>query len=564
MKRTFILTLIMLLILPQVGGAASVASDVTDVRLDIEDLRHDILTETIKVDRAYERLSSTLDEVVTSILQRSDFLTTQIEAEHEIVLKELEITELTYDFEEAKYERELDYISDYANEGDKDAKEIIEDEYNDDIDALNDTYKEDKDELNREIEDFEERISTSTFISLNYLLDQEVDRHEGKKTSITQNSDEVEGKIALMNQDLETTRTALSEYQKSYNEYVSSGGEDANDDREDVQERIIDEMDELGDEKSALKSDLQNWYDDQIDELDGQINDRQKDLENVTDEVFDSNPSSKTRDAHEDFQDYLQDQIQDLQDMKDERNDWYDTWNTEIETTFDEITDSLNDELEGQSSTIINSYSVFSGELNGLTSDVEDVLDMYEDESVEAHFSDVPKSHDFFEAVEYLYDEGITTGRTTDSFAPNENVTREEFVTFILRAKYDEATIQVFAGSYDGMFEDVPDDSTLSNYVKAGYVQGVTTGRSETEFGFGEAIRRDEAIVMVMRAYNVSTDSVDDNPFTDISALSTEFQNAIVRANELEIISGAGGLFRPADSITRGETSKIIWKADLM
>jgi 2',3'-cyclic-nucleotide 2'-phosphodiesterase/3'-nucleotidase len=101
----------------------------------------------------------------------------------------------------------------------------------------------------------------------------------------------------------------------------------------------------------------------------------------------------------------------------------------------------------------------------------------------------------------------------------------------------------------------------LAKYVKAAYVKGVTQGRTGSVFGFGDDIRRDEAVVMLLRAYAVDFSSIDTTTgFTDTVELAEDFQKAISKAVSMEIVGGQNGKFRPGDSITRGEAAKIIWK----
>ncbi len=52
-------------------------------------------------------------------------------------------------------------------------------------------------------------------------------------------------------------------------------------------------------------------------------------------------------------------------------------------------------------------------------------------------FDDVPDGKFFAEPVEWAFDNGITTGKTSTTFAPDDSVTRGEAVTFLKR--YHEA-----------------------------------------------------------------------------------------------------------------------------
>ena len=48
-------------------------------------------------------------------------------------------------------------------------------------------------------------------------------------------------------------------------------------------------------------------------------------------------------------------------------------------------------------------------------------------------FTDIKSSHWFAPAVQWAYDNKITSGKTATTFAPNENITREQLAAMLCR-----------------------------------------------------------------------------------------------------------------------------------
>ncbi|MXZ53994.1 MAG: S-layer homology domain-containing protein, partial [Acidimicrobiaceae bacterium] len=86
-------------------------------------------------------------------------------------------------------------------------------------------------------------------------------------------------------------------------------------------------------------------------------------------------------------------------------------------------------------------------------------------------FNDVPPRAYYAEAVEWMADEGITTGMKDDLFGPDEPVNRAQFATFLWRY---EGRPRVEPSN---KFNDVPEDAFYSQAVAWMVEQRITTGR---------------------------------------------------------------------------------------
>lgn len=161
------------------------------------------------------------------------------------------------------------------------------------------------------------------------------------------------------------------------------------------------------------------------------------------------------------------------------------------------------------------------------------------------------------EAIEYLAKKGIVNGKADGVFAPDDFVTREEFVKLIAEA-FD------IADSSEPMnFADVSPNDWFCKYLSAAYSAGIVSGISDTHFGAGTNISRQDMAVMVYRAAAKSGVTLTPNTQTafddsaDIAAYALESVQAMANSG---IINGSGNnCFSPLDLATRAQAAKIIY-----
>ncbi|MBO4930433.1 MAG: S-layer homology domain-containing protein [Clostridia bacterium] len=116
--------------------------------------------------------------------------------------------------------------------------------------------------------------------------------------------------------------------------------------------------------------------------------------------------------------------------------------------------------------------------------------------SYSAYFTDV-KTSNYADSVDFLYNRGITTGMTTTTFGPNENVTRGQFVTFLYRAA-GQPTVTAA-----NKFTDVKTSDYYYNAVRWAVQNGITNGRSATIFDPNANVTYQEIMTFLYR-YDVS------------------------------------------------------------
>lgn len=112
-------------------------------------------------------------------------------------------------------------------------------------------------------------------------------------------------------------------------------------------------------------------------------------------------------------------------------------------------------------------------------------------------FSDVPTSHNFYKAIQWAVEQGITggyTGARAGQFGPSDNCTRGQIVTFLWRyAGWPEPS------SHAQTFSDVPTTSNFYTSIQWASEQGITAGYSDGTFGINKTCTRGHCVTFLYR-----------------------------------------------------------------
>lgn len=162
------------------------------------------------------------------------------------------------------------------------------------------------------------------------------------------------------------------------------------------------------------------------------------------------------------------------------------------------------------------------------------------------------------EAINELFAKGVINGKDKNIFAPGDNVLREETAKIIV-----EAFKFYIKGSIN--FDDVNKDDWFYPFIVRAYSCGIVNGISETSFGSGQPIIRQDLAVMVYNAMNeagVLATLEGDGKFIDEKEISDYAYDAVYALKNEGIISGdENGAFNPNGFASRAETAKIIYLA---
>lgn len=119
-----------------------------------------------------------------------------------------------------------------------------------------------------------------------------------------------------------------------------------------------------------------------------------------------------------------------------------------------------------------------------------------EPKSSENPFTDVKNEgglKPYYKAILWAVEQGVTTGKTANTFAPDATCTRAEFVTFLWR--YNNSPVQ----SIDNPFTDVKKNAYYDAILWA-YSTGVTQGYGGCEFRPAKVCTRAQVVTFIYRA----------------------------------------------------------------
>lgn len=191
-----------------------------------------------------------------------------------------------------------------------------------------------------------------------------------------------------------------------------------------------------------------------------------------------------------------------------------------------------------------------------------------------AEFKDM-ENHWARNYAESLYRKGMVKGRSKGEFAPDENLTRAEFLKIALKAIGAETENP--DEIEDTPFRDVTLYAWYLPYVKTAKDLGLVRGYPDGTFKPEQFINRAEAIKILISAFNFDMESrTEDNPETETSRgkfkdlLTNEWyfpyvdfaiQNRLIDGYRRKFTRKITSAFAPDRPMTRGEMAKLAIKS---
>jgi hypothetical protein len=113
-------------------------------------------------------------------------------------------------------------------------------------------------------------------------------------------------------------------------------------------------------------------------------------------------------------------------------------------------------------------------------------------------FLDVPPSHIFFDYVETLAANGVTSGCGGNYYCPDAAVTRAQMAVFLLKSKYGSAHVPPAATG--AVFTDVPAGSFAAAWIEELASLGVTSGCGGGAYCPNATVTREQMSVFLLKA----------------------------------------------------------------
>ncbi len=167
-------------------------------------------------------------------------------------------------------------------------------------------------------------------------------------------------------------------------------------------------------------------------------------------------------------------------------------------------------------------------------------------------------SHWAQDTINILASGGIINGKSNSRFAPDEPITRGEFAkllgtAFSVKSEYDFS-----------QFDDINRTNWFYSHVCALNIYGIVNGTSPSKFSPYNNIRREDAVVMLMRIYEKLDEkslASGQTTFADNSDISPYALSSTVTAQRAGIIFGNDkGFFKPDSYITRAEAAVLLYR----
>jgi len=173
-----------------------------------------------------------------------------------------------------------------------------------------------------------------------------------------------------------------------------------------------------------------------------------------------------------------------------------------------------------------------------------------------AKYTDLDTSAWYHEPVDYVLKNGIMTGMSDTTFAPNENVTRAQIVTMLYAL---DGKPEITGAS---SFADVSEDAWYAAPVKWAAASGVVAGMGDGTFAPDADVTREQLVTMLRSYANYKAKNTDAQAdltgYSDAGEISSWATENVSWAVAEGLISGRpGNLIAPKDTATRAETATM-------
>ena len=174
-------------------------------------------------------------------------------------------------------------------------------------------------------------------------------------------------------------------------------------------------------------------------------------------------------------------------------------------------------------------------------------------------FEDVSEAAWYYEAVNYVVDEGLFNGVSTTMFAPNETMSRAILVTVLYRMEGEPAVPD------ESVFPDVAGGSYYEKAVVWAAESGIVNGYSDGTFRPETGISREQMAAILYRyAAQKGGDmsaAISLDAFSDASRVSGFAAEAVRWAVGRQLLSGIGaGMLDPQGYATRAQVAVVLMR----
>ena len=186
-------------------------------------------------------------------------------------------------------------------------------------------------------------------------------------------------------------------------------------------------------------------------------------------------------------------------------------------------------------------------------SDYAIVIDDRSHEPVDLPFNDVPEGYWAYDAIQYVYGEGLMAGTSGSTFSPEGTTTRGQIVTILWRLSGSPVV------NYLMDFDDVDPAAYYGEAIRWATSEGVAGGYGDGSFGPNDPITREQLAVMLHRYAQHEGYDVSVGEDTNILSYTDAFDVSEYAVSALQWACGAGIIHGTGDGSTltpQGETTR--------
>lgn len=217
----------------------------------------------------------------------------------------------------------------------------------------------------------------------------------------------------------------------------------------------------------------------------------------------------------------------------------------------------------------VSAYASDASDVNFVKNSESKVVE----ESIEAvvrdiqNFKDINENHKAYNAFKYLIEKEVVFGVSADTLAPENTLSRAQFITMLCRNMTGYKTFEVSESPY---FEDVHPLAWYAGAVEWGRNHNVTNGISETLFGSESLVTKEQMVQMVYNYVQnndvkIKTVGIKDSPIKDSQDISDWAYEGVTWANLLNILDkDSSGNFNPKTPATRSDMAILLYNFDMV
>jgi len=161
--------------------------------------------------------------------------------------------------------------------------------------------------------------------------------------------------------------------------------------------------------------------------------------------------------------------------------------------------------------------------------------------------------------TEVLASKGILKGATESKYTPQTNITRADFLYFLVRTLGVDSKV-------DGNFDDISSDAYYYKEIGIAKKLGITSGKGNNKFIPDVSITRQDMMVLTDRAlralkkHEVQGEASDLDQFTDKSLVSIYAVEGVASVVKERLIVGSGDKINPRGTTTRAEAAVFLYR----